>query len=323
MTCIDVTREIPNYCYGEISSETEEGVESHLSECEACRTELARHRKFLELFDEREAAVDAGLLVQCRTDLSRALRERIAAEGAHGALWRGRGFFQNAMERLRDLSRVNIPFRVPVGAMALVAIGFVGARYTPEKFGGVRAALAEPMFSSVRSVEPGASGQVQIAVDETRRHVVSGTLQDPQIQELLVSGVTDGSNPNVRLQSIQVLHDSVSNNNQPGDPDTEQQVRQALLRALKHDPSASVRLKALDGLKPFAGDAVVRAALANVLETDNDSSVRVQAIDLLAAHHDDSIVGVLQNVVQKEDNPYVREQITQLLAKLNASVGTY
>jgi hypothetical protein len=200
--------------------------------------------------------------------------------------------------------------------MALVLLGFVGARYIPEKFGGVRAMLAEPMFSSVRSVEPNASGQVQIAVDETRRHVVSGALEDPQIQELLVSGVTDGSNPNVRLQSIQVLHQSGSN------PDSEQ-VRRALLGALEHDTNAAVRLKALDGLKPFAGDASVRTALANVLQKDDDASVRVQAIDLLAAHHDDSIVGVLQDVVQKEDDPYVRAQIMQLLAQLKASVGTY
>ena len=47
MTCIDITKEIPNYCYGEIASETEEAVESHLEDCPACRTELARHRKFL------------------------------------------------------------------------------------------------------------------------------------------------------------------------------------------------------------------------------------------------------------------------------------
>ena len=84
---------------------------------------------------------DAGLLVQCRTDLSRTLRQEIAADAGHSAGWRG---WHKTMEYLRDLSRVHIPFRVPVGAMALVALGFIGARYTPEKFGGVRAALAAP-----------------------------------------------------------------------------------------------------------------------------------------------------------------------------------
>jgi len=266
------------------------------------------------LLDERGTMADAGLLVQCRTGLNRALRQEIAEQAGRGAGWRG---WHNAMERLRELSRVNIPFRIPVGAMALVAIGFVGARYTPEKFGGVRAALAEPMFSSVRSVEPDASGQVLIAVDETRRHVVSGTMEDPRIQELLVNGVTDGLNPNVRLKSIQVLHGASGTN-----VDSEQ-VRHALLDAVQHDTSAAVRLKALDGLKRFPVDASVRTALANVLQKDDDAGVRLQAIDLLAAHHDDSIVAVLQNMVQKEENPDVRAQMIQLLAQLKASVGTY
>lgn len=314
MTCLEATKEIPNYCYGEISSETEEALESHLAECLVCQKELARHRKFLELLDERDAMVDAGLLVQCRNDLTRTLRQRIAVENSHGAGWRG---WQRASEYLRDLARVHIPFRIPVGAMALMALGFLGARYTPEKFGGVREALAEPMFSSVSSVEPNGSGQVQIAVDQTRRRLVSGTPEDPSIQELLVSGVNDGTNPTVRLRSIQILHEAPSNNADS------QQVCQALRGALDHDPSAAVRLKAIDGLKQCAADAAVRATLANALRKDDDPNVRIKAIDLLAAHHDDSIVGVLQSVVQREDNPYVRGQMTQLLEQFNASPGTY
>ncbi len=318
MNCLEAGKEIPNYCYGEVSSELEELVESHLADCPACRTELARHRKFLELLDEREPMLDSSMLVQCRSQLNTAIRQQASVEASHSAGWRG---WHRVLETLRDFSRVQIPFKVPVGAMALVALGFVGARYTPEKFGGVRAATMEPLFSSVRSVEPNAGGQVQIAVDETRRHIVSGSIQDPQIQELLVSGVTDGSNAGVRLKSIQFLHDQVLPAG-VGSADVDQ-VRAALLGALRNDPSAAVRLKALDGLKQFASDATVRTALAGVLQKDEDSTVRMQAIEMLATHHDDSLVGVLQNVVQKEDSPLVRAQITQLLAQLKASVGTY
>lgn len=314
MICLDATKEIPNYCYGEISSEIEEALESHLAGCSVCQNELARHRKFLELLDERDPMVDAGLLVECRSNLSRSLRQQIAVESTHSAGWRG---WRRITKSLRDLSRVHIPFRIPVGAMALIAVGFFIARITPEKFGGVREALAEPMFSSVRSVEPNASGQVQIAVDQTRRRLVSGAPEDPSIQELLVSGVTDGSNPTVRLRSIQILHEAPVNNADS------QQVCFALRGALDHDPSAAVRLKALDGLKQCATDAAVRTTLANALRKDDDPNVRIKAIDLLAAHHDDSIVGVLQGLVQREDNSYVRGQMTNLLEQLNASPGTY
>src|SRR5579862_6766774 len=111
MTCIDATKEIPNYCYGEIPSETEEALESHLAECDVCRTELARHRKFLELLDEREAVMEAGLLVQCRSDFTRAVRQEMAVNAGHGAGWRG---WRRFTEALHELSRVHIPFRIPV-----------------------------------------------------------------------------------------------------------------------------------------------------------------------------------------------------------------
>jgi hypothetical protein len=301
MSCTEINREIPLYCYGEVSSEIEERVEAHLAECSDCRGELARHRAFLELLDDRQDVSDASLLGVCRAELRSTLRED--AKPAR----------QSWYETLRGFSQLHIPFRIPVGAMALVALGFLAARYTPQKFGGLQASLAEPMFSSVRSVEPDASGKVQIAVDEVRRHVVTGTLQDPRIQSLLLTAVREESNPGIRVESIGVLKNGADS----------REVRQALIDALTHDPNAGVRLKALEGLKSYAGDAVVRRTLANVLLKDDDPGVRVQAIDLLTTHHDDSIVGVLQNVVQKEDNSYVRSRTSQLLEAMKASVGTY
>ena len=253
------------------------------------------------MLDDREDISGAGLLTSCRAELRAVLRGE--AEPPH----------RNWPEILRGFWKLHIPFRVPVGAMALVAVGFLAARYTPEKFGGVRSGLSDPMFSSVRSVEPDSSGRVQIAVDEVRRHVVSGALEDPRILELLLTAVREEANPGVRVESIGMLKNSADS----------EQVRQALLDAVTHDPNAGVRLKALDGLKQYAANAAVRKTLANVLLKDDNPGVRVQAIDLLTTHHDDSIVGVLQDVVQKEDNSYVRTLTSKLLEQMKASVGTY
>ena len=87
-------------------------------------------------------------------------------------------------------------------------------------------------------------------------------------------------------------------------------------------PNAGVRLKALEGLKQYAGDATVRKTLANVLLKDENAGVRVQAIDLLTAHYDDSIVGVLQDVMQREDDSYIRTRCRNLLEAMK-SVGRY
>jgi hypothetical protein len=304
MNCSEATRQIPLYCYAEVSSEIEEQVEAHVAECTACRAELARHRSFLDVLNERDDISDPAMQAGCRASLRAALQHEAAAPRAN----RGAGL----MEALRGFARLHIPFKVPVGAMALVALGFFGARVTPERFGGVQAGMAEPTFSSVRSVED-QSGQVHIAVDEVRRRMVSGSLQDPQIQALLVSALREESNPGVRVESIGMLRNSADS----------EDVRNALLYALTHDPSAGVRLKAIQGLKSCGGSDAVRRTLANVLLKDDDASVRVQAIDLLTAHHDDSLVGVLQNVVQKEENNYVRARCSRLLEEMKASVGTY
>ena len=305
MSCSEVARQIPLYCYGEVDSDAEERIESHLAECPGCRSELARHRQFLEVRDTREDARRnddaASLLMACRNDL----RHTLAGES--------RPVHRGWLDALRRLAQFHIPFKVPVGAMALVALGFFGARYTPEKFGGVSAGLADPTFSSVRSVEPDSSGKVQISVDEVRRHMVTGHLQDPRIQELLLSAVREESNPGIRVESLGILKDSADS----------EEVRQTLLYVLTHDPNAGVRLKALEGLKQYAGNAAVRRTLATVLQKDDNPGVRVQAIDLLTAHHDDSLVGVLQDVVQKDDNNYIRARCSRLLEEMKASVGTY
>jgi hypothetical protein len=299
MNCEEVVRQIPFYGYGEISSELEERLEAHLIDCLACQDELARYRAFLDVLDERDNVTEPALLTTCRADL----RRQLSAHPVRSS-W---------FDSLRSIAQFHIPFRIPVGAMALLAIGYFGARYTPEKFGGIRAGLMQPMFSNVQSVEPGDSGKIQIAVDEVQRRVVSGDLEDPRIQQLLLSAVREESNPGVRVESIGVLKDSADS----------EVVRQALIDAVSHDPNAGVRLKALEGLKQYASDARVRKALANVLLKDDNAGVRGQAIDLLTAHYDDSIVGVLQDVMQKEDDSYIRTRARNLLQVMKASIGTY
>jgi 3-methyladenine DNA glycosylase AlkC len=56
---------------------------------------------------------------------------------------------------------------------------------------------------------------------------------------------------------------------------------------------------------------------------DVNPGVRIQAIDLLTAQRDESLVGVLQTVMQKEDNQYVRLKVRNALEDMRASVGTF
>jgi hypothetical protein len=294
--CDRVQPELPLYSYGELSSEVEEAIEAHLAECVECRVEFDRQRKFLDILDNRRDTVDASLLAVCRNEL----RSAIAAK-KRPSFWEWQ-----------------IPLRIPVGAMALVAVGFFGARMMPDVLPDVvpvaMRSSVQPMFSSVASVEPDtASGLIRVSVDDVRRRVVSGTPDDPRIESLLLSAIREESNPGLRVESIGILKRNADS----------EQVREALIDRLTRDPNPGVRLKALEGLKSYAGDAEVRHTLANVLLKDDNPGVRVQAIDLLTTHHDDSIVGVLQDAVRKEDNNYVRLRCGRLLEEMKASVGTY
>jgi hypothetical protein len=162
-------------------------------------------------------------------------------------------------------------------------------------------------------VQPDNAGRVQISLDETHRRVISGRLDDQNIQRLLLAAAREQDNPGVRVESVGLLKDHGGTG----------EIRSALLEAVAHDPNPGVRLKALDGLKRFSADGDVRRTLAQVLLKDQNSAIRIQVIDLLVANQDPSTVSVLQTLIGKEDNNYVRMRCRDALREMNASVGTF
>jgi len=293
MNCEWVTRNIALYCYGELGPEDEEHLEQHVESCAGCRTELERQKKFMASLDGRRLESSAALLAECRHNLMREVYRREKSGWSFGWLF----------ARLHTL-------RQPLGALALIVLGYFAARVTHTR---PAPGTAEPVFATIRSVQPDAAGRVQIAFDETRRRVVSGRMDEGRIQQLLLTGARDESNPGVRVESIEALKD------QSGSAE----VRSALLIAVAGDPNPGVRLKALEGLKSFTQNADVRQTLTQVLLKDANAGVRMQAIDLLMSHRDEAIVGVLQSLVEKENNGYIRMRTQNALREMNASVGTF
>ena len=102
------------------------------------------------------------------------------------------------------------------------------------------------------------------------------------------------------------------------------EVRDALLNAVAHDANPGVRLKALEGLEAAGGRRrSPQDALAGVLLADDNAAVRMQVVDLLVAHRDDSVVGMMQGLVQRENNNSVRLKLEKALKDMNASIGTF
>ena len=311
MTCDSVLKMIPLYFYGELTAAEEERVEQHLHGCAACAREMERQRGLAGMLDRRQAAVPPGLLKECRADLMAAI------QGGAGALDRPAASpWRLFLDALSHSFGNWFRYREAAGALALLAIGFFAARVvtkSPITESSVALVPSDQVFATVRSIQPNPSGGgVQISFDETRRRVVSGAMDNENIRRLLLTAARE-DNPAVRVESVDVLKNHSSSS----------EVRDALLNAVAHDPNAGVRLKAVEGLKPLAGDPDVRKVLAQVLLSDDNSAVRMQVVDLLVEHRDDAIVGVLQDLMQKENNSYVRLKSEKALKEMNASVGTF
>jgi hypothetical protein len=303
MTCDSVQHALPLYLYGELPAEVEEEVEAHTAECESCSKELEMQREFARTLTDRELEPSLDLLVDCRRSLAVELRKQESqpTSVSLSSLWR----------RIFGFPVNN--FRIPAGAIAVFALGFFVARspqLTAVLPGGVQQA---GLISTVRSIEPDRTGRILISIDDTQRRVISGGLDDDKIRHLLLTAMQEQSNTGVRMESVSVLKDLAAS----------EDVRRALLDALQHDANVGVRLKALEGLQQFGYDPGVRKILTSVLMNDSNSGVRIQAIDLLTSRHDDSIAGVLQGLLHKEDNDYVRFRCVRALQEMNASVGSF
>ena len=318
MTCDSASNLIPVYYYGELPPADEDALETHLGECAACAAELEKQRKFAAALDCVEAPLPASLLDDCRSDLMAAI-----AGGAPRAMSAQKGPWTLFLEAMASTFAGLGRLRQPLGATALVALGFMAAKVTPGvlpgfSFVGAQKGIAtasvagDDVFSTVRSVQPDRNGHVQIAFDETRRRVVQGSLTDQSIQQLLLAAAHEQDSA-VRVESVEALKSHPESS----------EVRDALLNAVKNDSNPGVRMKALEGLKPLATDPQVRKTLAQVLLTDDNARIRMLVADLLVAHRDDSLVGTLQSVMQREDNDYVRLKIEKALKEMNASVGTF
>jgi hypothetical protein len=280
-------------------------LEQHIGACENCRGELEKARALHAMLEDQALEPPLPLLADCRRDLRKQLSPEAASPRAGWLFW------------LPQVS-VFLPhgnILKPVGAVALVALGFFAARISsiPGTGGFQFAGATAPAATRVRYVETGEAGKVQLVVDETRQRVLSGRIEDPEIRGLLLVAVRDPNDPGLRAESVDLLKARVET----------EEIRKALIHILQHDSNAAVRLKALEGLKAYGGNSEVRRAVAQVLLSDNDPGVRTIAVDLLVASKKPDVVGVLQQAMEREDNSYVRQRCERVLLDMKASPATF
>lgn len=320
-TCEQARLQFALLIYGELSFDEEEAVESHVASCGECATALERERELLAVFDQVAVEPSHALLSHCREELvARLVSEPVPPRLAPPAK-------SSWVEKFLDSFTIRVPAMgmtgTWMGAVALLAIGFVSARLVPAGGPMSMAGIAgSPAASRVRYIEPAADGMIQIVLDETRQRTVTGTVADQEIRQYLFDAVRD-PDASLRQQTLNILARKVDATQ------SQHEVRDALMWTMRYDTSPQVRRQALNGLRSFVREGEVRTALAQVLVNDEDQTMRADAINLLLESVTDAqapveVVRMLQQSMNREEeNIVVRQRVQRALEAMNASAEIY
>jgi hypothetical protein len=314
MKCESAIENIILMSYGELPDELAGVLEQHLAGCESCLGELESMR----LLQERLALLPVleaspNLLAQSRMRLDDALD----LVPRHGFLTRLQANFFRWMGNVQS---------APALATLLVGVGFLAGNFTyryevahepKAKQGPVYISHpAEGVVANVTGiVQTPDSELVQVHYNKVVPETVEGSLDSPEIRQLLLMGTNAAATDGVRMRSVSLLTNECKAGHGCQPTPDGKGIRHALMVSLRYDSDAGVRMKALEGLQRYVGlDQHVRDAVAEALMSDPDADVRKTAIEMLGpVRSDSSVQQVLRTVSTQDTNPYIRTASFQAL----------
>jgi hypothetical protein len=302
--------------YGELADDLQFSLEQHLQGCENCRREW----NAMLALDEELALMpmvepSPNLLAASRMrldDALDALPPRSVQQRFVGNAFRWLGFLQGA----------------PALATLLLGVGFLGGnllvRYQVHESLAAQTGTGpvtiknptEGVIASVSGiVQTPNSNIVQVKYNRLVPEMVQGSLDDPQVREVLMLGTKLATSNDVHADSVALLANACKSALNCDGADGVADVRKTLLASLRYDKSPEVRLKALEGLQPYvAQDDRVRDAVLTSLMHDKSADVRTQAIAVLSpVQADSSVRQVLRTVSAQDANPAIRFASFQVL----------
>jgi hypothetical protein len=321
MNCELAQEDIVLSVYGELPDDRAHRLEQHLAQCERCQQEM-----------EAVSALQKAMTATPMEEPSPSLlaRTRLRLDEALDAMPQG-GFFRRLSQRFRR--GVGSLQGAPVMAMALLLAGVAAGGWGGYRAGlrtvhagqaAQNAAAKVPVVADIDAaqiagvssitLEPG-SENVEVRFDRVTPETAFGTLDDPQIRQLLLLGARNRANSTVHDDSVNLLAQECRAGHEcNGGP-----LRNALMVALRYDRDARVRRRALEGLEAYIPiDTRVRDAVLEALLHDSDADVRTAAIGLLEPVDADSAVQeVLQTVASRDQNPHIRTVSRQFLEQVS------
>jgi hypothetical protein len=303
MNCDWVQENIALYLYNELADDARHELEGHVERCAECAAELKALRVFHgELNEVPQMEVTPNLLASSRIRLSEALETVQQHRG-----WR---WTLDPMALLRQM-RFS-----PALATVIFIIGFGGGLGTMYRMSAALHASMpsqqEASIAGIRNIvqEPG-SNRVRIDYERALPETVQGSVNDPQIQALLVMASRSTANSGLRMDSVDLLRQK------PDDP----AVRESLVYSLRSDSNPGVRLKAEEALAPMVKqDVRVRNAMLETLLNDNNPGVRAGALKALEmVPGDTSVRQALTQLAKEDPNEFIRQESSRVLAQAKSA----
>ena len=311
MKCEWVKQNIVLHVYGELPDDARYELEQHVARCADCAAELKAEQDFHALLSQdRVSDPTPNLLASSRMHLQEALEST-----QQGSVWT-----RLAFDPANWLRQVRFS---PALASVILILGFAGGIGTTYEIYGRGAktdqlpiatssgttAASAAAIAGIDSITPiPGTAQVTIKYNTLATQEKQGSLNDQQIQQLLLYAARNNYNSGVRVDSVDLLAKRSS----------DLQVRDALIYALQNDTNPGVRLKSLGALGNYVkSDTNVRDAVLRALVNDDNSGVRIEALRLIEpVKADGSVRGVLMALAAKDQSTYIKSQARTMLAQL-------
>ncbi len=339
MKCAEIHENIVLAAYGELSDDKAHLLANHLSGCAHCREE---QQQVLALKTLAAAHVmlepDANLVARSRTRLEESLDaippkrwyDRVAewmtrtATGLQAApaaavllLVAGAGLgslggYEYAARHVANIAGNGngvTPVTTETATSAQNAANSASTPSAPGELATVSGVVRRPN-----------SNLVEVTYNEVKPRQVEGTLENPQIRQLLMLASQNGTSSEVRDSSVSLLATECRTGHGCRGGDLQSTaIRDALIVSLLYDRSATVRQKALEGLQPFVSeDMQVRNAVLETLLNDPDARLRSAAIGMLQpVEADTSVRQALSTVALSDQNSQIRTASRLVLRRVS------
>lgn len=328
MNCELAHERMVTAAYGELPDELVHELERHIAGCAECQREREQVLAVKILADAHPVAEPGANLVA---------RARLRLDEALDALPPKRWYELLGERILNNFASLQA---APVAALLLLVAGAgggvlggyeyaqnraahaadaqVNAQFTTARGIKVQPEAALPALANVANIsgivrQPN-SEIVDVSYNQIVPRQVEGSLDDPEIRQLLMLATENNSSPGVRNDSVALLAAEC----RAGHSCQPTGIREALMVALRYDRSPKVRQKALEGLEPYVADDMrVRDAVLEAVLNDNDPAIRTAAIGLLEPDDaDTSVRQVLYSVSNSDDNAQIRNVSRQVLSRV-------